>query len=126
MTRVLLHSSRCLLLDSVFLSGPFSCHLGSLLLGMREHADSLLVLSMMERQRCDIAAATAMASQSSLDEGVEENLRFVSERVLGSSSESSAAEDIVGSVMDYVRSLISTACDADAHALIPISLIPWL
>ena len=128
---VILHSSRCFLslLDGVFLNGPFSCRLGSLLLGMRDHADSLPALAMMERQRCDIAVATSLMSKSSLDEAVRENVRFVNERVLGESPsflEDSVSGDSVESVMDYVRRLSSVACNADAQMLSSLSLFSWL
>ena len=122
--------SRCILslLDGVFLNGPFSCRLGSLLLGMRDHSDSLPILTMMERQRCDIAVATSLMDKSSLDETVRENLHFVSERVFGDSPflENSASEDNVESVMNYVRKLSSLACNVEEQALLPLSLFSWL
>ena len=76
--------SRCFvsLLDGVFLSGPFSCRLSSLLLGIRSHADSLSILTMIERQRCDIAVATSMMSKNGIDEVVRENLRTMIEPVI--------------------------------------------
>ena len=96
---------------------------------MRDHPDSLPILTMMERQRCDIAAATSLMNKSGLDETVQENLRFVSERVFGnfpSFLENSSSEDSVESVMDYVRKLSALACNAEAQALLPLSLFPWL
>lgn len=123
--------SRCFvsLLDGVFLSGPFFCRLSSLLLGIRSHADSLSILTMIERQRCDIAVATSMMSKNGIDEVVRENLRSMSERVLGESPlsfENAASEDNVESVMEYAQRLSSAACNADVQSFFPLSLFPWL
>ena len=123
--------SRCFLslLDGVFLSGPFSCRLSSLLLGIRSHTDSLSILTMMEKQRCNIAVATSLMSKTGIDEVVRENLRSVSERVFGESPlsfENAALVDNVESVMNYVQRLSSAACNADAQSFFSLSLFPWL
>lgn len=96
---------------------------------MRDHSDSLPILTMMERQRCDIAVATSLMDKNNLEETVRENLRFMSERVLGDSPlflENSASEDNVESVMNYVRKLSSLACNVEEQTRLPLSLFPWL
>ena len=84
---------------------------------------------MIERQRCDITVATSMMSKNGIDEIVRENLRSMSERVLGESPlsfENAASEDNVESVMEYAQRLSSAACNVDVQSFFPLSLFPWL